>query len=156
KSDPTLAYVPMDVCWLMADPDSELAPHVPELIEALEGTSPPWSSEALYGGLLPTVGPRIIGPVIARVRAAVSEPASVETRIAADFSRRLLDAVTKIGGQHPREVSEWAARMFCDPCDLIRDTGLRVLANFPHTDVLDALWDLHKVNAAALWKDKDR
>ena len=67
-SDRTFGYVPMDVCWLMSKPGSGLKADLPMVIAALEDDNSLWNSETLYANLLPTLGPRIIEPMVDRVR----------------------------------------------------------------------------------------
>ena len=141
-----LGYVPLDVCWLMGEPSVNLTGDLPRVIEAMENETSIWYSEELYEELLPSLGPRIIGPMVARVRAVVNpDEAATESAAASQFLSR---AAIQIGKQHPNETREWGCRMLDDECETIQKAGLNVLKHFPTAAVLDKLWELHKVNCA--------
>ncbi|MCH8045493.1 MAG: hypothetical protein IID44_17425, partial [Planctomycetes bacterium] len=106
---------------------------------------PIWHSDELYKNLLPTLGPRVIGPMVERIRLAVGVDEEVESG-PWPFARFLSDAVVQIGRQHPIDVAEWGRRMIEDECATIRRAGLHVLKHFPNVAVLNKLWELHKVN----------
>ena len=139
-----LGYVPMDVCWLMSEPSMNLADELPGLIAALEDGASIWHSGGLYKDLLPTLGPRIIEPMVERVRAAVGEDEAPEESNL--LSRFLSDAIVEIGKQHPNDAIEWGLRLLDDDSAMIRQGGLRVLKHYPSVAALDKLWELHKNN----------
>ncbi len=144
SSERRLEYVPMDVCWMMSDSARHLEGELAAVIAALEDKTSVWRSEPLYKELLPTLGPRIIPPMVERVRAAVSKDATADDLGA--FSRLLADATVRIGKRHPNDVAKWGGRMLVDECEAIRQAGLRVLKRFPIAAALDKLWEMHKVN----------
>lgn len=139
-----LAYVPMDVCWLMIDPGKNLLSDVSHIIEALEDKKSIWYSAGLYKSLLPTLGPRIIGPMVERVRSSARQNTTEDKHT--PYPGFLSAAIIQIGKEHPGDAAEWGRRMFDDECTIIRQAGLHVLKHYPSTAVLEKLWQVHKAN----------
>ena len=128
-----LGYVAMDVLWLFCD--SPYANEVPDLIQALEG----WTFEGLYRDLLPTLGSRVIEPLIERMkRRDASHGLPTPLYIG--------DALISIGRVEPDCVRSHAAEMVRNESGDLQEVGMRVLAHLPSRSQLDRLWDLHCQN----------
>ena len=84
----------MDVCWIMSEPNRNLADELPGVIAALEDKTSILCSEGLYKNLLPTLGSRIIGPMVERVRITRAEHEAAGD--SGPFSRFLSEAVVKL------------------------------------------------------------
>ena len=144
NSEYMLSYVPMDVCSIMCQ-DQSLIKEVPVLIKAFEkGFVSIWRARTLYTELLPTVGPRIINPMVERIRSLAGKDKRLDE---SGYSSQLLsEAILTIGKDYPEEAAERVPAVFKDHCEAVRDAGVRLLKHFSDPAVLDQLWDLHKHN----------
>ncbi len=132
-----LQYVPMDVLWLSSDQTRGFANEVSTLLTALEQT-PMYRGypEGLYEWLLPTLGFRIVGSMLERVRQTVNQEFNPYPRFAAA-------AVSKIGMREPQEVAALGRKLLNDPLQDVREVGLRILAKYPVAGAFDKLWSIH-------------
>lgn len=150
KAGRTLAYVPMDVCWQLANTGNQISNDLPLIIAALEAQAG-WRSEPLYHRLLPTLGSCVIGALIKRLEA------DAETREEDSLVPRwIARAIIAIGRQHPREAAVCGNQLLSHQQPALRNVGVSVLSKCPFVDALDRLWELHQESYRIYQEKKDK
>jgi hypothetical protein len=141
-----LAYVPMDILWLLSDPQNpkpELFRRVASRCEAILG----WrSSEILLGELLPTLGERAVPFLLERLRAAAETGPSY-------VMNNVIDGLVASGA---RDLSDRGVALVGDTSPKVRRAGVRLLTRCPSPVALNRLWVIHTEGvqnpAAYLWE----
>jgi HEAT repeat protein len=137
----TLGYVPMDVLWLACDPARGKLNEVPQLLEALEKPEKGVQVQSLYEDMLPTLGKRVIRPLIARLKKSIAE----------DYHRILIQsALIEIGEKYRNEVVQTALQLLNEENLALQDVGASILKKYPSEAALDRLWTIHQRNIAEL------
>ena len=127
-----LGYVPMDVIWTIADPETGLPLELEQVVEALEGAG--WQqAEVLYDHLLPTVGARIIPTLYQRL-------ATISSRGDVVLENRVIGAITSFAEQ---DLADHTSELLTKGCPWAKRAALKVLATRPNPQLLDAIWKLH-------------
>ncbi len=129
-----LAYVPMDVIWLVCDPTAGLeAPEVADLLAILiEKTRP---DRVFFSETLPTVGARIL-PALSRWLDSVPD-LSAHPELAG-----IQKALLRLGTHDPTATRREAIRLLAHQDRSLQGSGCRVIARFPSAEALDPLWKL--------------
>jgi HEAT repeat protein len=136
----SLGYVPLDLLWLVSDPQRRLLADVPYLIAALEGNQTSGGHpESLYRDLLPTLGERVIPALIERLRTTAGQEFSQHVQLVST-------ALVRIGSKTPEAVQTCGVKLLNDPLPELQRTGMRVLARIPSAAALDRLWELHRLH----------
>lgn len=144
-----LGYVAMDVCWLLLE--AGLASDLSQLIETLDTPDTNWHAKGLYTEQLPTLGPRVIAPMVERLEREAVEDSPLVAYIGS--------AIGRIGKQHPEAagiVREWGYRMLAGESPVVRMASLAVLAQFPSGHAMDLLWSCHCKHITAEQQEDDR
>lgn len=127
-----LGYVPMDLMWLLADPNSGCANVIDNVIANLEGGSF-GLQESLYHKLLPTLGTRIVPALYRRL----------ETVVQSEDSMAASQVIGAIAFFSAEDVSPQAMKLLHHDRPFVQRAGMCILVSRPHPDALDQLWKLH-------------
>lgn len=142
-----LGYVPMDVLWLMADPQRP-RPDAWKLIEAMEvHRGYGHETQDLYQRLLPTLGPRIAPVIIERLRHLDSQNISPFDSLAAT-------TLLAIARTDQSSVRNLLAACLEDGNLLLQQVALRISDRLADPKLLDRIWDLHRPLAVANGKER--
>lgn len=127
----SLAYVPMDVIWLLSARHDGQQSVVEDLIDVLQ-PQPSYESGLFYERLLSTVGPRITLPLISRLRTVAEKDTTL--------LRQVVSGLVNVGDL---ELPKQACALLRDDSRRIQRAAMRILANKPTAQALDRLWELH-------------
>lgn len=126
-----LRYLSMDVLWLLCDPDFSLLEHASALIESMEGHHP----DPFYERSIPTLGPRAIPLIDARLRQSDTGEWSQIPRVAGESLRRIAE-------RSPAPVREVILKYIASESGHYQRVGLRVLQTAPDGRALDIIWSI--------------
>lgn len=134
-----LAYVPMDVLWLLLRHPIRQG-MVPDLIARLEQDNA-FEQRDLYHNLLPTLGPEIIPGLIQRLRSIPEDMSFHFTVLAA----KTLSTILTKGSSVLVPISD-----LLEEEGVLRKIAIKVLTRHPSPAATVPLWEIHKGNALAL------
>lgn len=128
-----LGYVPMDLLHLLlaAGPEGEAAcASILEVLDSLDNIN----RNSLYTDLLPTLGTRVIGLLVARLEASTGSDASLR-------QRPIIEGIATFDTPEPRE---HALRLLKGDSPDLQRAAMRILAERADPTALDRLWTLHR------------
>jgi len=135
-----LVYLPMDLLWLMLDPQSPLMLHqaAQRVLNALDHESGYGiEAERLYQEVLPTLGSRIAPLLITHLKEMnPQEPHPLPKLVAS--------ALSVVSDGEPDEVKRHIGTCLYDTSSSLQEVGLRLLAKVPDSDATERVWELHR------------
>lgn len=133
-----LGYMAMDFLWLLTDENHPARCHAHEVIQELEAAQDqPYHPESLYRHQLATIGPRIIEPLVSRLRVASDDERSTHPFLVAE-------AMRDIAGERYKDLVADTATRFLDPhVPAVADCACRVLKVVPTGNAAEKLWEYY-------------
>ncbi len=127
-----LAYLPMDVLWLLSA-NSSKRKLVSDLLVRIEEVERPFGYHRLYrAGLLPTLGLRIFPGIVERLRRLPDRSPPLNP---------VVEALSKILDREPDGRAALPS-LLTDSSKTVRKLAVRLLARHPHVEAIDSLWSL--------------
>lgn len=141
-----LAYLPMDVLWLLSGNPARR--HlVPDLLVRMEENERPFGTQRLYNaGLLPTLGLRIIPVIIERLR-------RLSDGVSYSYLNLAVEALSEILAREP-DGHQDLPPLLTDNSVLVRKVAIKVLSRHPHAEAIDALWGILRFKSTEIEKAK--
>ena len=128
-----LGYVPMDVIWLLANPETGQPETLDKVVAAME--SDVWGrNTVLYEHLLPTAGVRVIAILFRRLANSTGE-SSWERR------QSIVRAIKLFKGA---DVAPYAIQLLAASSVDLLNASFSILAHCPSPDALERLWTVHR------------
>ncbi|WP_145096574.1 HEAT repeat domain-containing protein [Rosistilla carotiformis] len=135
-----LGYVPMDVLWLLLDPEvpNKERKFLWKLVSALEASNGFGHDDmSLYSHLLASLGTRVIPLLLDRVR-------SIEDAERSGIINRVAHALRIIGRDDGERMSVVARECVADGNEALKELGLQLAVFFPKLVDIDRVWEEYR------------
>ena len=134
-----LGYVPLDVLWLLCNPEDPDTSAAARLVEAIEDTQFGQTfRRRFYIEQLSALGTRVLPMFRARLEATADGDFN-------PYPQDIAEAAIAIGAKAPGEVQSWATEMLATSTLALQEAAFRILAKYPVVSATDRLWSLHRV-----------
>lgn len=150
-----LPYVPLDILWLLADPRALCESVIHRLLSTYNSIPISIWQESVWTQDLPTIGERIINPMVSFLRTMSGLEWNFHPRWCAQ-------SIKSIGKRKPEVARSWARVMIHDRSETVQEAGCYLLASFPTEGCLDRLWEIHSqhirenLDTAPQWQKYER
>lgn len=134
-----LPYVPLDILWLLSDPTAPCEKAIHQLLATYNSIPSSSWQESVWMQDLPTLGERIVAPMVSFLR-------SMKLPNDNPHPRWCAQAITSIGKRNPEVARSCASVMIHDKSKAVQEAGCHLLASTPVRGCLDQLWEMHSRN----------
>lgn len=131
-----LLYVPLDILWLLSDRKAPCEDAIHQLLSTYNTIPNSSWQESVWTQDLPTLGERIIAPLVSFIRSMKRQNWNPHPRWCAQ-------AISSIWERNPEIARSLAKEMIHDDSAAVQEAGCYLLAVFPTKGCLNRLWEIH-------------
>ena len=131
-----LPYVPLDILWLLSNPKAPSEKAIHQLLATYNSIPNSSWQESVWTQDLPTLGERIIAPIVSFLRLMKGLDWNPHPRWCAQ-------AIASIGKRNPEIARSRAKVMINDSSVAVQEAGCHLVASIPTRGCLDRLWEIH-------------